>query len=67
MKKIVLLLGLAFGLAAMQTGFADDGSNVVSCKRSCKRVTACKACGKKPCCCDQSDGQGWNYKQFRKH
>lgn len=62
-----LLLSLAFGLAVMQTGFADDGSNVVACKRSCKRAAVCEACGKKPCCCDPSDRQGWNYKKFQKH
>ncbi|MCC7518308.1 MAG: hypothetical protein IT578_03885 [Verrucomicrobiae bacterium] len=68
MKKIALILGLAFSLAATQSMFADDGSGVVSAKKAsvCK-TCVCKACGKKPCCCDKSGGKGWNYKKFQKH
>lgn len=64
MKKLAIILGLAFSLAAMQSTFADDGSAV--CPPKCK-ASACKACGKKKCTCEKSDTKDWNYGKFQKH
>lgn len=64
MKKLAIILGLAFSLAAMQSTFADDGSAV--CPTKCK-AGVCKKCCKKPCVCKKSDTKDWNYGKFQKH
>jgi hypothetical protein len=56
MKKLAIILGLAFSLAAMQSTFADDGSGVVKGKKK----------GKKGCC-TECQKQGWDYGKFQKH